>query len=142
MVISSDCHAASNTDHRQPITDYSLVLGLALRLLHRQQSATDDRGAAIHGQNVARNLGGVGAEQEEHGIGHGLPVRRGLARIQALTSSAKPGILLAAVVASGPADTAFTRTPSRPWWRAKARTTASSAALCTPIQLRFLSVSF
>jgi hypothetical protein len=33
MVISSDCHAASNTDHRQPITDYSLVLGLAMSVV-------------------------------------------------------------------------------------------------------------
>jgi hypothetical protein len=30
MVIPSDRRSASNTDHRQPITDYSLVLGLGV----------------------------------------------------------------------------------------------------------------
>jgi len=48
---------------------------------------------------------------------------------------AKCGIDLAAFVASGPAETALTRTCSRPYSRANARTRASSAALLTPIQL-------
>jgi len=59
----------------------------------------------------------------------------GLRLRHVLDSSPNPGIELAAFVNSGPAETALTRTKSRPWRRAKARTVASSAALFTPIQL-------
>src|SRR5438093_806142 len=46
----------------------------------------------------------------------------------------KPGMPLAAIVRSGPADTQFTRTPLGPMYRARYLVMASSAALLTPIQ--------
>src|SRR6266700_4411255 len=53
------------------------------------------------------------------------------------TTSLKPGIPLAARVASGPAHTALTRILYRPRSRARYRVTDSSAAFDTPIQSYF-----
>src|SRR6266581_1643857 len=53
------------------------------------------------------------------------------------SKSLKPGIPLAARVASGPAHTALTRILYRPRSRARYRVTDSSAAFDTPIQSYF-----
>jgi hypothetical protein len=61
MVISRDCHAASNTDHRQPITDYSLVLGLGNNIDFITLSGGTVTVAAVKAQNrIFPDLAGNG----------------------------------------------------------------------------------